>query len=302
MPRMIWLRGTALTWIALLVGALVLSACRAQSPSPEKTSAVATFYPLYEFTRRVGGDRVEVRLLISAGAEPHDYEPTPQDVALLRRARVVVYNGAGFEPWIEKLLDDLPQGTVVVNATEGVPLHAGSGNPDPHVWLDPVLAQEQVDRILRGLLRADPAGEAAYRENAEALKRALMDLDARFRQTLARCRTRTFLASHAAFGYLARRYGLTMLSISGLAPEAEPSPARLRDLVREARRRGVEVVYGETLTSDRVARALAQELGARLLVLNPLEGLTPQEQQAGKDYFGVMDENRHALAQGLGCR
>jgi len=292
----------ALKWGVLFLCALAVSACGAERPVTGRMLAVATFYPLYEFTRRVGGDRVEVRLLIPAGAEPHEYEPTPQDVALLRRARVVVYNGAGFEPWLEKLLDGLPAGTVIVNATEGLPLHAGSGKPDPHVWLDPVLAQDQVDRILRGLLRADPAGGATYRANAEALKRALMDLDARFRRTLARCRTRTFVTSHAAFGYLARRYGLTMLSISGLAPEAEPSPARLRDLVREARRRGVRVVYGETLTSDRVARALAQELGARLLVLNPVEGLTQLEQQAGKDYFGVMDENRRALAQGLGCR
>lgn len=286
----------------LFVCVLALGACSAPGRDPPRVLAVATVYPLYEFTRRVGGARVDVRLLIPAGSEPHDYEPTPQDVALLHRARVVVYNGAGFEPWIRKLLGELPEGTVVVNATEGLPLHAGSGGVDPHVWLDPVLAQGQVDRILRGLLRADPAGAATYRANAQALKRALAALDARFRQTLAHCRARAFIASHAAFGYLARRYGLEMLSISGLAPEAEPSPARLRDLVRVARRHGVGVVYAETLLSDRTARIVAEELGARLLVLNPLEGLTPQEQRAGRDYFRVMDENRRALAQGLGCR
>jgi zinc transport system substrate-binding protein len=271
---------------------------------------IATFYPLYEFASRIGGDRVAVRSLVPAGVEPHDFEPTPQDVVALQRARVLIYNGAGFEPWVEKLLPDVPASTVRVNATDGLPLIPGvpeegeqsaGRHLDPHVWLDPVLAAQQADRILEGLVAADPAGRAAYAANAARIKTELDALHRRFASTLDRCRRRQFITSHAAFGYLARRYGLRQVSISGLEPENEPSPARMREIVREARSTGARVIYYETLVSPRVAEVIAREVGARVAVLNPIEGLTPEEQRRGEDYFSLMDANRAALAEGLEC-
>lgn len=305
--------------VGILVVAMVVAACApaAQPQPPTKLSVIASFYPVYEFAKRVGGERAEVRLLVPPGAHAHGYEPTPGDVRLLTAADLVVYNGAGFEPWIERLRGEMAR-AVLVNASEGLPLvapehphkhdhkHEGARPEryavDPHVWLDPILAQRQVDNILAGFVRADPDGEATYRANAEALKRDLQALHERLQQGLANCRRREFITSHAAFGYFARRYRLEMIPIAGLSPEVEPSPRKLRDLVHEARKHRAEVIYYETLVSPRVAETIAREVGARTMVLNPIEGLTAEEMRQGKTYFVLMEVNLRNLAEGLGCR
>jgi zinc transport system substrate-binding protein len=291
--------------------AALLAGCGPQPATPAK-SVVATFYPLYELAREVGGDRVEVRQLVPSGVEVHDYEPTSGDLARLREAAVFVYNGAGLEPWLSKLEGELPAGTVRVEATRGLPLvraeahgHAEelghTGQPDrlldPHVWLDPVLAQAVVDNILDGLVRADPAGEATYRRRALAAKQRLEQVHRRYQRALARCRTRVLLTSHAAFGYLARRYGLRLVSVAGVNPEAEPSPRRLRQLLALARQEGVRAVFAESRGSQRAAESLARELGLPVRVLDPLEaGPRP-----GQDYIRRVEANLEELVRGLGC-
>ncbi len=286
---------------ALLLALLVLLG-PAGNTGPQRPLAVASFYPLYEFTLRVAGDRFEVQPLVPAGAEVHDYEPTPRDILLLRRARLLIYNGAGLEPWIGKLRPELPRDVLLVNATEGLPLLRFRGAVDPHVWLDPVLAQHQVERIQMGLSRVDPAGAETYRRNARRLQADLRDLHERFQERLARCHTRVFVTTHAAFGYLARRYGLQMVALTGISPETEPSPARLREALRLVRRYRVRVIYFESPSAARMAEALAREVGARTAVLHPLEGLRPEERVRGRTYFTVMDENLRSLAHGLECR
>ncbi len=303
---------TARPLTATVIVALALSTAPALAGTtpagrvPVVVPVVASFYPLSEFTRRVGGDRVTVRTLVPAGVESHDYEPTPRDVVALTRARVIVYNGAGFEPWLRRLLPQLPGPVVKINATDGLPIQRGTsggraGPPDPHVWLDPVLAQRQVDLILAGLIRADPAVRAAYEPNAAAYKGRLGALHERIARTLGPCRKKVIVVSHAAFGYFAARYGLTQIAISGLEPSEEPSPARMRDLLKVIRKHSVKVIYYETLVSPRVAAAIAREVGARTLVLNPLEGLTDKEQRAGKDYLSIMEDNLRSLVAGLDC-
>jgi zinc transport system substrate-binding protein len=293
-----------------LAAVVVLVAALARPASPatplDRVRVIASFYPLYEFARQVGGDRVTVRNLVPPGAHAHDYEPTPRDVIALREAQVVIYNGAGFEPWVRRLLPRVPARVVKVEATAGLPLRRQAsgphrGEPDPHVWLDPALAARQVEAILAGLVRADPPGRAIYEANAAAYQRQLASLHARVERTLGTCRKKVFVASHAAFAYFAARYGLTQVSISGLSPEAEPSPARIREIVRIARQHGVRVIYYETLVSPRVAATIAREVGARTLVLNPIEGLTAAEMRQGKHYIAVMEDNLRNLAQGLEC-
>jgi zinc transport system substrate-binding protein len=304
--------------VAVLAGALLVVGCDA-GPAPSRPAAparpkvIATFFPLYDFARQVAGDRADVSSLVPVGVEPHDWEPSPRDVADVRKAALLVYNGAGFEPAVDRMLRDVkPPGPLPVDTTAGLPLldARGAGGredarapmKDPHVWLDPALARRQVDAIASGLARIDPAGEAGYRERAARYTAALSALDDAFKAGLAACARREVVTSHAAFGYLTRRYGLEQVPVVGVALSAEPSPADLARLVRFARSSGVQAVFYEPLASPKLAETLAREVGARTLVLNPVEGLTAEEAAAGKDYLALMRENLASLRAGLGCR
>ncbi|MBI4318303.1 MAG: zinc ABC transporter substrate-binding protein [Chloroflexi bacterium] len=290
----------------------------------------ASFYPLAEFAKQVGKEKVQVRNLTPPGAEPHDFDPSPRDLVDLQRSQVFIYNGAGFEPWVDKVLTDLPRGgPVVVDSSEGMrllesgedegdnkhglaqaPIHSVpsdvSGQAgaafDPHFWLDPVLAKQQVDNIKEGLIKADPTNDASYKANASAYKAKLDELDGQFRQGLSSCKRRDVIASHDAFQYLARRYSLNVVAISGLSPDDEPSPRRLAEIVEFARANSVKYIFFETLVSPRLADTIAREVGAKTLVFNSIEGLTSEEQAAGKDYLSVQRENLANLRIALECQ
>jgi len=313
--------------LGLLGAALIAAACEpsaptsSSAPGPPRPLVIASFYPLYEFARQVAGDRAEVVVLVPAGVEPHEWEPSPQDVARLQRALLVVHNGAGFEPWVQKLQPEIQaKGAVLVDASQGLPLlarprpaapelgrpgwraRAAGADLDPHVWLDPVLAQAQVETIRAALAAGEAGGAAAYAERARAFTERLAALDDAYRAGLRDCARRDLFTSHAAFGYLANRYGLRQVALLGLAPDQEPSPADLAALTRLARRDKAQAIFFETLVSPRLAETLAREIGARALPLNPLEGLTRDELAAGKAYVSVMEENLGSLRAGLGCR
>jgi zinc transport system substrate-binding protein len=283
----------------LLVAALAVGACQ-RSPEPgTKPLVVASVFPVFEFTRQVAGDRAQVISLVPTGVEPHDWEPSPQDIAQVRRARLFVYNGAGLDSWATKLATEIAgTTTAAVSTTAGLALQAG----DPHVWLDPVLAQSQVETIRAALARVDPAGGEAYATQAKAFTAKLAALDERFAAGLRDCSRREVVVSHAAFGYLTRRYRLEQVPVMGTAPESEPSPASLAAIVRLARQRKVHAIFFETLVNRRLADTLALEIGARSLVLNPIEGLTREEAAAKRGYLDLMAANLDSLREGLGCR
>lgn len=298
--------------ISALLAAAVLAGCSSGGGAPQPAAAsgkvrVATsFYPVYEFTQAVGGDRVEVTNLVPAGVEPHDWEPTSKDMKLLNQSRVIVYNGAGMEHWIEKTLKSLDKGQqILVETTRGLDLMKGEGEEgaewDPHVWLDPALAAKQVELIRDALSQADPAGKETYAANAAAYTAKLQQLDGEIKAGLSSCRTQTFYTSHSAFNYFARRYGLKQRALMGLAPDAEPKPKDLADLTNAAKAEGIKYIFFETLASDKVAKTLAREVGAQTLVLNPLEGLTPDEVKAGQSYLTVMHENLAHLKTAMEC-
>ncbi len=279
---------------------LALAGCEQSPPAgPARPLVVASNFALYDFARHVAGDRAEVASLIPPGVAPHDWEPSPRDVADARRARLFVYNGGGLEPMAERLVTEIAgKGPVVLNATGGLPLLG----KDPHVWLDPLLAQRQVDAIAAGLARADAAGRAIYERNAAAYRARLGALHDTLAAGLETCARRDLVTSHEAFAYFARRYRLEPVAVMGLAPESEPNPRDLARLVRFARARNVKVVFFETLVSPRVAETIAREVGARTLVLNPIEGLTREEAAAGTDYVGLMRANLDNLRVALECR
>ena len=261
----------------------------------------ASFFPLAEFAKQVGGEKVTVVNLTPAGVEPHDFEPTPQDLVKIQRSKLFIYNGAGFEPWVEKTLPDIESSeTVTVDSSQGISsLLAGTEEEreeeslfDPHVWLDPALAGQQVDNIKDGLAQADPSNKSFYETNAAHYKQELADLDEEFREGLASCKSRNMIASHNAFTYLANRYDLNIVSISGLSPNEEPSP----------RQNNVKYIFFEMLVQPRLSETIAREVGAQTLVFNPLEGLTDEEIAQGENYLSVQRKNLSNLRTALDCK
>lgn len=283
------------------------------TPNEEKISVIATFYPLEELARSVGGDRISVRSIVPTGAEPHEYEPSTQDILSVYEADVFLLNGAGVDAWAEKIRPELEQrGVKVRQMSENISLlsHApeeegeeAETNPyDSHFWLDPVNAQEEARAIATTLIERDPAGEVAYLERRDETLEKLSALDNEYRNGLKVCRQNTIITSHNAFSYLAERYGFMTLSISGISPEAEPSPRRLAELANVMQEKKIKYVFFETLVSPKVSETLARETGATALVFNPIEGLSDEERGKGEDYFTIMRKNLNNLKTALECQ
>jgi zinc transport system substrate-binding protein len=294
--------------LALLLP-LALTACSASAGGAADEDAVqvtAAFYPYAFLVERIGGPDVELTTLTRAGAEPHDLELTPQQVGALGESDLVVY-AAGFQPAVDEAVEQqaADQAFDVHEATElvqgYVPLEDGELEPeeegsDPHVWLDPNRYAQVATALAERLGELSPDSAAAFEERAAALTGELEALDAKMKAGLASCERREIVTSHNAFGYLADRYDLEQIAVTGITPEEEPTPRRLADVARLAQQRGVTTVFFEELVSPRTAESLAREVGAKAVVLSPLEG--PPETG---DYLSAMRTNLATLRTALGC-
>jgi zinc transport system substrate-binding protein len=280
--------------LSILLGSLAFAiaaaGCGGSGASSGGTQVVAGLYPLAFAAEEVGGAGVDVKNLTPAGAEPHDLELTPREVEEIHDADLVLYLGQGFQPAVEEAVDGA--GVPAIDALDGIDLRDEDGSVDPHIWLDPIRFAEAVERIGAELGREAPARQLASRLRA---------LDREYREGLAHCRSRDLVTTHDAFGYLADRYGLEVIPITGLSPEVEPSPQDLENIVSLVEDRGVTTVFTETLLSPEIGETVAREAGAQTAMLNPLEGLTEDELARGDDYFSVMRANLAALRSGLGC-
>ena len=292
-----------------------LAGCAASTPAGEGatglTAAVA-FYPFEFVVERIGGDLVSVENLTQPGSEAHDVELTPRQVGRLATVDLVVLQ-SGFQPAVDAALQQVEVRRVVDAAEvvefldaegeghdhEGEPDGHDHGGLDPHTWLDPTNLVAVAGQVRDALVEAGPEHAAAFTANAETLIDDLTSLDEEFTAGLATCRLRTFVTSHTAFGYLAHRYDLEQVGIRGLEPEVEPTAARIAEVQRLARERGVTTIFFETLVSPVVAESIAGDLGLATAVLDPLEGLT--DQSPGADYLEVMRANLAALQLANGC-
>ena len=276
------------------------------TPTSDKLTIVTSFYPLYYFAQEIGGARAIVTDITPAGAEPHDYEPTAQDIARIESSRILIISGNGLEAWAENIKDNIdPAQTKLITAGEGLADQGAAGNQgtiDPHIWLDPNLAQKMVDRITLGLTEADPQNSKYYQSNATVLKSKLAKLDGDFRAGLSHCRNKDIITAHAAFAYLARAYNLNQIAITGLAPEAEASPRQMADISKLARNNKIRYICFENLVSPKLAQTIASEIGAQTLALNPLEGLSEADLAAHKDYLSEMENNLTNLKTALTCQ
>jgi zinc transport system substrate-binding protein len=269
----------------------------------DKVRVVASFYPIFEFVKQIGADKVEVSSLIPVGIEPHDYEPTIQQIQNAQTADMLVINGAGFEEgWIKDISAEFLLDTSVGLNLTGHAKEKRNGSMDPHIWLDPTLAKQQVEKIRDGLIKLDPANTAYYNENAKRFITELDNLDRTIKSELTNCEKKDFIAFHNAFSYFASRYGLTQHSIQGVSPGAEVLPQHLQQIISLARNIGLDTIYSEELVDPRFASVIAQEIpNGKVLVLSPIEGIDKEEQNAGIDYLDKMKENIENLKVGLKC-
>ncbi|MGW2279293.1 metal ABC transporter substrate-binding protein [Streptomyces sp. NPDC001770] len=306
---------------AVALGLTALSACSGPDTAsgPDgKLDVVASFYPMQYLAEEIGGSHVSVTTLTKPGVEPHDLELSPRQIGSLSDADYILYL-KGIQPAVDdaiaqsgakntvdaaELTTMEEHGAEVDGHDHGSEEHGDSDEEtagrDPHVWLDPVKYAEVAQGVGKSLEKADPDNAADYRANTEALVKKLDALNTEYAAGLKSTTTKTFLTTHSAFGYLAERYGLTQEGIAGVDPEAEPSPARIKDLQHIAEEDGATTVFFETLASDKTAKTLAKDTGLRTDVLDPLEGIT--EKSKGHDYVEVMESNLAALQKALGAK
>lgn len=282
-----------------LVSAGCLSKPNTAKPA-DKLKVVTSVYPVYEFAKQVGGEKVDLSLLVPPGAEPHDWEPTAKEIIQIKSAKLFLYHGAGLENLDKILTKDTLGATKAVVVSQGIALRKDVGedhdshsdeHADSHMWLDPVNAQQEVANIANALCEVDPANADYYRSNAAKYGQELARLDQDYRSTLSSLPRREIVVSHAAFGYLVSRYNLTQRSIMGLTPDSEPTPDKMAQVIKFCREHNVKYIFFETLVSPKLSQTVAKETGAKLLVLNPIESLTEEEGKQGKNYISVMREN-----------
>ncbi|MGV9499825.1 metal ABC transporter solute-binding protein, Zn/Mn family [Streptomyces sp. NPDC003642] len=310
--------------LASALGLGSLTACSSDSAATgntDKFDVVASFYPMAFLAEQIGGGHVNVTSLTEPGQEPHDLEISTRQRAQLEEADAALFL-KGLQPAVDEAVAQTGIKTKIDAASlttledHGTGGHSHEGEEghaeeeghseeeeharDPHVWLDPVKYAEIAEGVGKAFEKADPDHAADYKKNTEALVAKLNGLNGDFENGLKNTRTKVFFTNHAAFGYLAERYGLTQEAISGLDPESEPSGARVRELQEEAKADGVTTVFYETLVSDKTAKTLARDANLKTDVLDPLEGIT--DKSRGDDYFQVMEANLKALRKALGAK
>ncbi|MBF0506169.1 MAG: zinc ABC transporter substrate-binding protein [Nitrospirae bacterium] len=304
----------------IVIFSIIIAVCQVScgrraenAPHSGKLQVVSSLFPLYDFAKNVGGDRADVSLLLPPGVEPHSFEPRPEDIIKLGKADIFIYTNNYMEPWINDILKGINNpGLVIVNSSKDIELLKEEdeeeaqehGGRDPHVWLDLTNAAKMVDAICDGFVKKDPVHKEFYRQNAESYKAKLLALDKKFSESLAGCKKKIFMSGgHYSFGYLAKRYNLRYLpAYYGFSPDAEPNPKDLIKLSKELTRNGLHYIFYEELVNPGVARTIAGETGAKLLLLHGAHNISRDELDRNITFLSIMEHNLENLKEGLECR
>src|SRR6267378_5791527 len=275
-------------------------------PTASKLQVLATFYPQYDFTQNIGADKISLSLLVPMTTDVHSFEPTPSSIQQVASARILIYNGAGLEPWISQVVNAAGNNNLLlVNASQGIPLipvpvqfqRAGMVM-DPHVWLDPVLAKQQVNNILQALIRADPADQAYFTANALVYNSKLDNLNSQIINATTTTQTRKFVTFHEAFSYFSNRYNLIQIPIAGPFEE-EPTPSDIQNVVDVVNQDHLCVVGFESLENPAISKSIASQTHAKLMRMDPIEGLSQSDQILGKNYLIKMGEDLSVMTFAL---
>jgi zinc transport system substrate-binding protein len=291
---------------AVAISAYALISAEQPQPQARGLTILATFYPLYDFASNVAGDRANVSILVPGTVDVHNFEPTPSDIEKVATADILIINGAGLEPWVPRLLAAIDRPSLrVVDTSWGVDLlpvptefQRQGRTIDPHIWLDPTRARRQVENIAEALMEADPGNAAYYRSNADAYEAKLNALDAQIVSEIRTVKTRYFVTFHEAFAYLASRYNLTQIPIQGPFQE-EPTPSDIQSVVSAIRQYRLRYVGYESLENPAIPEAVSVQTNATLILMDPIEGLTPADLAAGKDYIALMRDDAENIMVAL---
>jgi len=255
-----------------------------------------SFYPIYDFVKKIGKDRVDVSTIVPASIEPHDFEPTARQIIELQKADVIFINGAGFESWINKIGN-----AAIVDLSKDLPIENIGSTPDPHIWLDPNLVKAYSKTIFEKLVSLDPQNTDIYTNNFNEFNSKLELLNSDINTNLTNCNLNDFIAFHDAFGYFAKRYGLIQHSISGPSPEGDINPQKIADAIKLAKQLGVNIIFSEDNVEPRLSNTIANEIGGKVMILSPIEMITQEEQTSNKDYFSKIYDNLDNLKIALRC-
>lgn len=295
---------------------MILAGCIENQYAPkqttEKLSIVTTIYPLYEFAKEVGKDKVEVTLLLPPGAEAHTFEPKPSDIIKINKAQLFIYTGAGMEPWAEDILQGIDNKKLItLNSSKQVNLislqeetheHNHSEGYDPHIWLDFSNDTTIVISIAEELSKIDANNSQTYLQNAENYIKKLNELDKEYSKTLSTCKHQELVTGgHSAFGYLAKKYNLQMFSASNIAPDSEPTPQKIKEIIDLIKNHGIKYIYYEELVNPNIAQAIANETTTKILILNPFANLTKEKFDNNITFIQIMKDNLESLKIGLEC-
>ncbi|CAM3962910.1 zinc ABC transporter substrate-binding protein [Paenibacillus alkaliterrae] len=285
----------------------------------QQVSVVTSFYPLYFLASEIGGEHVEAVNLVAAGVEPHDWTPKSRDLDTASKAQLFLYHGVGLEGWVDDFVKGLSKDSAVIakEMSEGIDLIEGSEEEnehaeeeghedehseeglDPHTWVSPKSALILAENVKNSLVEVDEANQTDYEKNYDELKKKIEAIDADYTAKLANTSNKNIVVSHQAFGYLARDYGLNQVAIMGLSPDAEPRAQDLLSITEFVKENNVKYIFFEELVSDQLASTLAGEADVETLVLNPLEGLTTEQDKSGETYLSLMERNLQNLVQAL---
>lgn len=308
----------------LLAGIVLLSGCsktgEAKKTNDENNSkdglkVYASVYPMYDFTKKIAGDKLDVEMIMPQGTEPHGWEPDSNAIKNLENADMFIYNGAGLESWTDKVLDSLSNKDLkVVEASEGVDLiksththdhedhdHEGHhhGPMDPHVWISPKNAKIEMKNIKEALVELDKENADYYESNYQKYAKMLDELDAKYMESLNNLPNKTIVVSHEAYGYLCKDYGLTQIGIKGVNAETEPDAKKMAEIVSYIKENNIKTIFTEELIDPKVSKIIADETSCDVKVLSPVEGLSEDQIKNNEDYFSIMEKNLENLVGAL---
>jgi zinc transport system substrate-binding protein len=304
-------------FLCFLVLFSIISACQPvedEGKSDGKLKVVATIFPIYDFARNIGGDRVKVTMLLPPATDAHNYELKPEDIVKVSKADIFLFTNFEMEQWAYKIIKaaaedtnmlavETGRGTVLLPLIDGDEHEKHISKFDPHIWLDLDNAQKMIDNIATAFVKKDSRNSDYYLKNAQKYKLKLIALDQRYRTELVKCQTKTILhAGHWAFAYLAKKYNLIYVAASNVTADAEPTPQKIVSLIEQVKAKNIPYIYYEDLVAPRLAQTIAQETGTGLLKLNNGHDISKKDMESGLSFISLMEDNLNTLKKGMQCR